>query len=317
MENQKIAVVFPGQGAQRPGMGKDFYDNVRVSRETYEEASQAVGWDIAAICFGEDVRINLTEFTQPCILITEIAMLRCLQTLFGFSPGLFGGHSLGEFTALVAAGALPLSEASKIVQIRGRLMQEAVPVGVGAMAAVISDNVDIDLVHQALKNLPIDVANINSANQLVISGKVGAIAEAEARLQEGLAKDKPLRFVPLNVSAPFHSRFMTSIVGTFENTLRSIGKGIDHEKAAVVTSNFTGEFHTGRYEDLIISLVSQLNHTVRWVNNMKNMASQANMVYEVGPGRPLRDFFKTINVGCSSITTLKSAERLLGEKKES
>ncbi|HYA14992.1 MAG TPA: ACP S-malonyltransferase [Syntrophales bacterium] len=309
MENDKIAVVFPGQGAQKPGMGKDFYDNVPVSREVYEDASQAAGWDIAAMCFGEDERLNLTEFTQPCILTTEIAMLHALQTIFGFSPVLFGGHSLGEFTALVAAGALPLTEAVRIVQIRGRLMQEAMPVGVGTMAALISDNVDIELIRLALKDLPIDVANINSANQVVISGEARSMPEAEARLREGLAKNGPFRFIPLNVSAPFHSRFMTAIVKSFGDTLRMIGKGIDNEKSTIVTSNFTGRFHSGRYEDLINNLVSQLNHSVLWVDNMNSIASQANTIYEVGPGRPLRDFFKTISVSCTSITTLSTAER--------
>lgn len=309
MEKDTIAVVFPGQGAQRPGMGKDFYDNIPASREVYDEAADAAGWDIGAMCFGEDARINLTEFTQPCILTTEIAMLRGLQTIFGFSPVLFGGHSLGEFTALVAAGALPLSEAVKIVQIRGRLMQEAVPVGIGAMAAVISDNVDIARVLLALRDLPLDVANINSANQVVISGEAGAMPEAEARLLEGLAKDKPFRFILLNVSAPFHSRFMSTIVEPFGDTLRVVGKGIDHEKSVTVTSNFRGGFHSGLYEDLIYNLVSQLNNSVLWVDNMKTLASQAHTIYEIGPGRPLRDFFKTINVSCKSITSFSTAER--------
>jgi [acyl-carrier-protein] S-malonyltransferase/trans-AT polyketide synthase/acyltransferase/oxidoreductase domain-containing protein len=309
MEEDKIAVVFPGQGAQRPGMGKDFYDNVPDSRTVYEEASQAAGWDIAAMCFGDDDRLNLTEFTQPSILTTEIAMLRALQTLFGFLPVLFGGHSLGEFTALVAAGALPLSEAVRIVQIRGRLMQEAVPIGIGAMAAVISDNIDIELVRLALKDLPIDVANINSANQVVISGEAVAMPEAEARLQEGLAKNGPFRFIQLNVSAPFHSRFMSTIVEPFGDTLRTVGKKIDQESSITVTSNFRGGFHSGLYEDLIKNLVSQLNHSVLWVDNMKSLASRASTIYEIGPGRPLRDFFKTLNINCTSITTLSMAER--------
>jgi [acyl-carrier-protein] S-malonyltransferase/trans-AT polyketide synthase/acyltransferase/oxidoreductase domain-containing protein len=309
MEMDKIAVVFPGQGAQRPGMGKDFHDNVLFSREVYEEASQAAGWDIAAMCFGDDERLNMTEFTQPCIITTEIAILRGLETLFGFSPALFGGHSLGEFTALVAAGALPLSEAVRIVQIRGRLMQDAVPVGRGAMAAVISDNVDIELVRLVLKDLPIDIANINSANQIVISGAAGAMPEAEASLQDALSKDRHFRFIPLNVSAPFHSRFMSTIVEPFENILRMIGQGIDHDKSITVTSNFRGGFHSDLYEDLINNLVSQLNHSVLWVDNMKALASQADTIYEVGPGRPLRDFFKTMNITCTSITTLATAEK--------
>lgn len=309
MKKEKVAAVFPGQGAQRTGMGKDFYDNVPVCRDVYEEASQAAGWDIADMCFSDNEHLCLTEFTQPCILTTEIAMLRGLETLFGFSPTLFGGHSLGEFTALVAAGALPLSEAVRIVQIRGRLMQEAVPVGRGAMAAVISDKLDIEVIRLALKDLPIDLANINSANQIVISGEAVAMPEAEARLQEALAKYRPFRFILLNVSAPFHSRFMSTIVEPFEEIMRAVGKGIVQDKSVAVTSNFRGIFHSGLYEDLIYNLVSQLNHPVLWVDNMRVLASQAEAVYEVGPGRPLRDFFKTMNRTCTSITTLATAEK--------
>ena len=309
MEKKKLAVVFPGQGAQRPGMGKDFYSTLTVCRETYEEASRAAGWDIASICFGDDERLNLTEYTQPCVLTTEIAMLRGLRTRFGFSPVFFGGHSLGEFTALVAAGSISLADAVRIVQVRGRLMQEAVPVGVGAMAAVISDNVDVELIRRALTDVPVNVANINSANQVVISGEAGAMPEAESRLRDVLARGKEVRYVPLNVSAPFHSRFMDTIVDKFEDTLRAAEKGIHAEKSVVVTSNYTGRFHTGDHDDLIRNLVFQLNHPVQWVENMKQLSARADAVYEVGPGRPLRDFFKTIGVTCSSVTTLSTAER--------
>jgi [acyl-carrier-protein] S-malonyltransferase/trans-AT polyketide synthase/acyltransferase/oxidoreductase domain-containing protein len=188
-------------------------------------------------------------------------------------------------------------------------MQEAVPVGRGAMAAVISDNVDIEVVLQALKDLPIDIANINSANQIVISGEAVAMPEAEARLEETLTKDRPFRFIPLNVSAPFHSRFMSTIVEPFEEILRAVGKGIVQDKSVTVISNFRGIFHSGLYEDLIYNLVSQLNHPVLWVDNMRALASQTEAIYEIGPGRPLRDFFKTINIACTSITTLATAEK--------
>jgi [acyl-carrier-protein] S-malonyltransferase len=314
MEKGVAAVVFPGQGSQRSGMGKDFYEKIPVSRETYDEASHAVGWDIAVMCFGDDERLNLTEFTQPCILTTEIAMLRGLQSLFGFSPAFFGGHSLGEFTALVAAGVLPLAAAVQIVQIRGRLMQEAVPVGMGAMAAIIYENIDVNLMQRILQDMPLDLANINSANQVVISGKAEAISEAESKLEDLLAKEKPLRYVPLNVSAPFHSRFMEPIVEPFKKALLSINEAWDAGRATAVTSNFTGRFHSGRAEDVVDNLVFQLNHAVQWVDNMKNLALRADKIYEVGPSRPLRDFFRTIDIICSSITTLSSAERLFGVK---
>jgi [acyl-carrier-protein] S-malonyltransferase len=310
IEKEKIAIVFPGQGAQRPGMGKDFFDNVPISRETYEEASQSVGWDIAAMCFGENERLNFTEFTQPCILTTEIAMLRGLNSLFGFSPNLFGGHSLGEFTALVAAGVMPLSEAARLVQLRGRLMQEAVPIGLGAMAAIIYEKIDIHLIQRILKGMPLDLANINSANQVVISGNADALADAESKLTAGLDKEKLFRFVPLTVSAPFHSHFMDSIVEAFKTELQATCKNWNVPKATAVTSNFTGGFHLGQTDDIVNNLVFQLNHTVKWVDNMENLSVMSDKIYEVGPGRPLRDFFKTINVLCTSITTLTAAERL-------
>jgi len=314
MKRKDIAVVFPGQGSQRPGMGKDFYHNVQVSRRTYEEASDVLGWDVAAICFEEDERLNLTEYTQPCILATEVAMLRGLYALYGFSPTLFGGHSLGEFTALVCADALPLSEALRIVHIRGRLMQKAMPIGLGGMSAVISEDLDVDLVRRTLVDLPLDVANVNSANQVVISGKLEVMPKAEARLQEALSGDRPFRFVPLNVSAPFHSRFMRPIEEPFEEAFRTYGRGLNPEEGEKVTSNYKGGFHSAHYEEILRSMVSQLSNTVQWKENMKTLALRADAIYEVGPGRPLREFFRTINVTCSSVTTLSAAERLFQEK---
>jgi [acyl-carrier-protein] S-malonyltransferase/trans-AT polyketide synthase/acyltransferase/oxidoreductase domain-containing protein len=309
-KEDKFAVVFPGQGSQRPGMGKDFYDKVPVCRETYEEASEALGWDVAALCFGEDERLNLTEYTQPCIVTTEVAMVRSLKSLYDFSPLYFGGHSLGEFAALVAADVLPLRDIVRIVHKRGRLMQDAMPLGLGAMSAVIGDKLNIQLIIDTLNDLPIDVANVNSAKQVVISGEATFMPEAESRLTEVLAKDQPVRFVALNVSAPFHSRFMAPIEESFEDTLRQFEGGMAAEKATGVTSNYTGGFHADDKDEIIRSLVFQLSHTVKWVDNMNELSSQAEKIYEVGPGRPLRAFFQSMDVDCSSITALSAAERL-------
>jgi [acyl-carrier-protein] S-malonyltransferase len=313
MEGQNIAVVFPGQGSQRPGMGKDFHDHVAASREAFEEASDALGWDVASLCFSEDEQLDLTEYTQPCIVTTEIAMIRGLRERYGFSPSLFGGHSLGELTALVAAGVVSLSRALKIVQTRGRLMQSAVPAGLGGMAAVISSDLNLQIIRKALFELPIDVANINSASQVVISGESRALPDAERRLLDMATEGQPLRFVPLNVSAPFHSRFMRPIEEPFEDTLRSVWKYVDSEKAARVTSNFTGGFHSGSPEEIVNNLVAQVSNTVLWSDNMRHIAAKSDAVYEIGPGRPLRDFFRTIGVTCRSITTLSSAERLFSK----
>ena len=311
---EKVAAcVFPGQGAQKPGMGKDYYDNIPISRQTYEEAAEALGWDVAGLCFGEDERLDLTEYTQPCILTTEIAALRGLQSLYGFSPTIFGGHSLGEITALVAADVLPLADAVRIVHIRGQLMQKAVPVGVGGMAAVISQYLNLDVVRKNLADLPLDVANANSAHQVVISGALGVFPEVEKRLRNAFAHDQGFRFVPLNVSAPFHSRFMKPIEEAFADALRNGGKNIVPGNAPQVTSNFSGHFHADSAEDIIQCLVSQLSETVRWIDNMKCIAAKADMIYEIGPSRPLRDFFKTIDLNCLSITNMSTSERTFRE----
>jgi len=305
-----IAAVFPGQGSQRPGMGKDFYEQIPLCRETYEEASATLGWDVAAMCFGEDERINLTRYTQPCMVATEIAMYRGLVQRFGFAPKYFGGHSLGEYTALVAAGVLPLAQALIIVQTRGKLMQEAVPVGVGGMAAVISEGIDPQILKKLLAEMPLDLANINSANQIVISGQATALPEAEKKLSAALAGEKPFRFVQLNVSAPFHSRFMKVIEEPFRTTLQEVGKEISPEHAPQVTSNFTGTFHPASKPEIIGNLVNQLSNAVQWRQNMQVLAAQAQEIYEIGPGRPLREFFKTINITCQSITGLNAAEKV-------
>ena len=310
MEGQSIAAVFPGQGSQRPGMGKDFYDDISASRQTYEEASDALGWDVAAMCFNDDERLNLTAYTQPCIVTTEIAMLRGLHERYGFSPTLFGGHSLGELTALVAAGVASLSRVLNIVQTRGRLMQSAVPVGIGGMAAVISPDINMMIIRQALSDLPIDIANINSAHHVVISGEAKSLPDAQKKLLETITDGQPLRFVTLNVSAPFHSRFMQPIEDRFEDTLKSEWEHLDCGKASRVTSNYTGGFHSGSAEDIVKKLVAQVSNTVLWNDNMKNLASKAAAIYEIGPGRPLKDFFKTIGVTCQSVTTLSAAERV-------
>ncbi len=309
-DSKNIAVVFPGQGSQRPGMGKDFYEQIPVCRQTFEEATDALGWDVSAMCFGEDEKLNLTEYTQPCIVTTEICMLRGLRERYGFVPDYFGGHSLGEFTALVAAGVMLLSDTVKIVQRRGKLMQEAVPVGVGGMAAVISENIDIDMLKNLMNGLNAGVANINSTNQVVISGELTAIDETEKRLTENFPAEKTFRFIRLNVSAPFHSTLMKIIEGHFAETLEKFTNNLNVQNASKVTSNFTGGFHASDVSEVKKNLVSQISNTVNWRKNMQALAEKGREIYEVGPGRPLRDFFKTIGVACQSITGLNAAEKV-------
>lgn len=309
-EIKGIVAVFPGQGSQRQGMGKDFYDQMSVCRQAYEEASDAVGLDIASICFQEDDRLNLTEYTQPCIVTTEVAMIRGLAERYGFQANYFGGHSLGEFTALVAAGVILFADAVQIVRMRGKLMQEAVPVGVGSMAAVISEGIDVPALKKMIEDLPVDVANINSANQVVISGDAAALPEAENRCRELFAAPKTFRFIKLNVSAPFHSRFMKKIEEPFAGTLKDFSKSFEGSNASKVTSNYAGTFHAPNVDAVINNLVRQLSNSVLWRENMQVLAGHASRIYEIGPGRPLRDFFRTIDVTCESITGLTAAEKV-------
>lgn len=308
------ALVFPGQGSQRQGMGKEFYDSLAVCRQTYEEAADALGFDVAAICFQEDARLNLTEYTQPCIVTTEVAMLRGVAEKYGFQADCFGGHSLGEFTALVVAGVMPFADTVQIVRRRGQLMQEAVAVGIGSMAAVISEGIDVEALKTALADLPIDVANINSANQVVISGEAQALPEAENRCKQLFSAPQACRFVQLNVSAPFHSRFMKKIEEPFAATLKDFSQSFKAQNAPQVTSNYRGLFHAASADEVMHNLVSQLSNSVLWRDNMQVLADRAGQVFEIGPGRPLRDFFKTIGVTCQSITGLAAAEKIFSKE---
>ncbi len=319
MKEQIVSAVFPGQGSQRPGMGKDFYDNLDISKQTYEEASDALGWDVAPLCFGDDERLNLTEYAQPCIVATEIAMLRGIREIYGVEPQYFGGHSLGEYTGLVAAGVIPFPEAIRAVHIRGRLMQEASPPGMGGMTAVIGESLDIDAIASALENLPIDIANINSANQVVLSGAADSMETACKRITvvfggKGTDHSGSLRFVPLQVSAPFHSRFMNTIKDVFREKLTAFSASIKPETANRVTSNCSGTFHSRNTDDIIENLVAQISSAVNWRDNMQVLAETSGRIFEIGPSRPLKGFFASIGISCQSITTFSSARRALDKK---
>ena len=182
------------------------------------------------------------------------------------------------------------------------------------MAAVISEDIDMEMLTKIMEGLAAGVANINSANQVVISGELPAIDEAEKRLTQNFPAEKTFRFIRLNVSAPFHSRLMKTIEGRFADTLEKFGGNLNAQNAARVTSNFTGGFHADNGEEVRKNLVNQISNTVNWRKNMQALASKAEEIYEVGPGRPLRDFFRTIGVTCQSITGLNAAEKIFKAK---
>jgi len=311
MPQVSTAVVFPGQGSQRHGMGQDFHDRFLPARRVYEEASEALGLDMPALCFKSDERLNLTEYAQPAILTTEVAMFRAVQAEFGLLASHYGGHSLGEYTALVAAGALALHEAVQIVRARGCLMQAAVEVGRGSMVAVIGEGLDLEAVQIAIKDLQVSIANDNSAHQFVLSGLADEMRVAQQRVGE-IAGGAGVRFVELEVSAPFHSPLMSTIERAFEEVLRETAKCLHAGAARVVTSNYTGGFHDGHAASVIEKLTRQISHTVRWRSNMKALAGRCSRVIEIGPGRPLRGFFRTIGVDAESITSVASAKRVTG-----
>lgn len=301
------AVVFPGQGSQRAGMAKDFYEEFSVARAAFAEASDACGADLGAISFGDDERLNLTEFTQPCILTAEIAMLAVLRQEFGLEAQWFAGHSLGEYTALVAAGVLGLGEVARLVRRRGALMQQAVPAGQGAMLAVIGRGLDLGELRAALEGLEVDAANHNSSSQIVVSGSAADVDKAKERLG-----GRGRRLIPLNVSAPFHSRFMREVEPAFAAALAAVE--LDAANAPLVASNYTGAFHSADADAVRDALVKQISGTVRWVDNMRAIAERAPRILEVGPGKPLSGFFKDVGVTVPAITDLSGARQTLGQK---
>lgn len=304
----ECTVVFPGQGAQRTGMGADFCAEFRVARDTFAEASDAVGEDLLRICTERDPRLHRTEYTQPCVLTMEIAAYRVLETEFDKRATAFGGHSLGEYAALVAAGVFELADGVRLVRTRGALMQRAVPEGAGAMAALILPGITGAGVAELVAEAGAEVANDNSTDQLVISGARDAIAAARVLLAE---RHPDLRFVPLRVSAPFHSRWMRGIEAEFAGHLADCAPRMRAERAVAVTSNYTGEFH--QPETLAEHLVRQISAPVRWTANMRALLRASTPRYEVGPSAPLSKFFATLDAPVSRIATVGDLRALLEE----
>ena len=312
----KPIIVFPGQGSQRNGMAKDFYDAHPAAKAVFQEASDALNLDMARLCFEDDERLNLTEYTQPAIVTAEIAMYRTLQDMWGLNGHYFGGHSLGEYAALVAADVIPLTDAVKVVRERGRRMQEAVPTGVGAMAAIIQPDLPMALVEHCLHGLEVDIANHNAPNQVVISGATEDVQTAVERYQDSpVGVRSKIRM--LTVSAPFHSRLMATIEPGFRSLLFDASRKWNAERSACVVSNTSGEMHDGSLDGLVDRLTKQISGTVRWVDNMVTLcALPADRVIEIGPGRPLRGFFRGLNEQLQdrpleAITNLTSAQRAL------
>ncbi|HET6890120.1 MAG TPA: ACP S-malonyltransferase, partial [Pyrinomonadaceae bacterium] len=262
-QKSKIAYVFPGQGSQTPGMGKSLAENFSVAREVFEKVDDALGFRISRLCFeGPAEELQLTENTQPAILSVSIAALRAMESEGFPQPDYVAGHSLGEYSALVAAGSLTLADAVRTVRNRGRYMQEAVPAGRGAMAAVIGlDLANIERVCLEVSDGQVCApANVNSHNQVVIAGHTEAIGRAMERLKETGAR----KVVKLNVSAPFHCSLMMPAQERLASDLARLS--LDDLRIPLVSNVDAAEVR--KAQDARDSLVRQVSSPVRWLESV-------------------------------------------------
>ena len=282
----KIAFVFPGQGAQVVGMGQDVYENSAVAKDVFEQASKAVDLDLKALCFEENNDINITEFTQVCLLTTSVAIMEELKTR-GVKADVAAGLSLGEYCALVAAGSMNFVDAAKAVRKRGIFMQEEVPAGKGGMAAILGmDAAEID------KNIEefdkVQVANYNCPGQIVISGSMPGIEKACEQMKAAGAK----RALPLKVGGAFHSPLMEPARAELAD---AIAHTDFHAPKCPVYQNVNAEPQTDP-ETIKKNLIAQLTAPVRWTQTVQNMiAAGADTFVEVGPGAVLQGLVKKIS----------------------
>ncbi len=330
---------FPGQGSQYVGMAKELLDSFKVARETFEEASDAADLNLRKLClYGPEAELMKTEYTQPALLTASIAAFRVAQTETGFTPAVAAGHSLGEYSALVAAGALPLSVAARWVRERGGAMQRAVPPGEGTMAAILglSDDTVGKLCQQASEEARISrptsaeyshltvepivqPANFNAPHQVVIAGSADGIAHALRLIKES-ADFKGGKAVPLAVSAPFHCRLMAPARAHMADLFSQGGTATQpRELAFPYLPNRTGRI--SRESSLILELlIEQIDHPVLWRQTVEHLhAAGFKKAVEFGPGKVLQNLAKRIPgedettilaVGVSDVATLKAFEAL-------
>ncbi len=304
----KIGLIFPGQGSQSVGMGKDLYDASATAKALFDTANDAVGFDLAQLCFnGPEDDLKLTTNTQPAIVTTSIAALRMLQEQVQFEVAFVAGHSLGEYSALVCAGALDFADAVRTVRKRGQFMQDAVPVGVGTMAAIVGmDQADVEALCGDVNadDMIVTLANINCPQQYVISGNVKAIDAVVELAKAHGAK----RAIPLPVSAPFHCALMQPAADNLAPVLDAIAFNdltvplVNNAEAAILTSG----------NDARQSLVRQMYKSVQWEQSVRVMLEQGvDTFIEVGPGKVLAGLLRRIEkkATCLNVSDLATLEK--------
>lgn len=309
----KLAFVFPGQGAQKVGMGKDFYDNYDVAKKMFKEADEALGYSIMKMCFeGPEEDLKLTANTQPAILTISCIANEILKEN-GIQPEITGGHSLGEYSALVAAGVLNFQDAVALVHKRGSYMQEAVPVGEGGMAAIIGVDRDkiVEVCQKVSAESPVQAVNFNCPGQIVIAGATKGVELAVEELKAAGAK----KAVILPVSAPFHSTLMKPAA---EKLAVELDKVTISDAKIPVVANVSAEILT-KAEDIKASLVAQAASPVLWEDCVARMKEfGADVLLEAGPGKTLCGFNRRIDKTITSLNVedVASLEKSLDYFKE-
>lgn len=309
----KIAFIFSGQGAQYVGMGKELYDNIPVCREVFDKADEALGFSISNVCFeGPEEELVKTENTQPAILTMSIAAMKALEEQ-GIFPDYAAGLSLGEYSALVCSGAFDFVDAVKLIKKRGKFMAEAVPAGVGAMAAIIGLKEDIlrEVLAKSAHAGIVEAANFNCPGQIVIAGEAKAVETAVENAKEAGA----LKAVMLNVSGPFHTSMMEPAALKLEKELEAVTVG---EMKVPVATNVTGEFVKAA-SDIKGILKKQVMSSVLWEKTINTMLEAGvDTFVEIGPGKALCGFVKKVNrkVTALNVEDLDSLQKAINKIKE-
>lgn len=307
----KVAYLFPGQGSQSPGMGKDLNDNFPEAKKIFEEADSALGFPISQLCFeGPEEKLKLTEITQPAILTVSVAAYRVLRAQGAPEPAFVAGHSLGEYSAHVAAGTLFFTDAVRTVRNRGKYMQEAVPAGTGAMAAILGMQLEplMEVCQEAAAGEPgaVAPANINSPAQIVISGKADAVQRAA-----DLAKSKGAkRAIMLPVSAPFHCTLMQPAQDRLADDLKKLSFA---DPKFPVIKNIDAEPTTSG-DQARQALIHQVTGAVQWVKTVQRLIQEGVTHFvEVGPGKVLCGLVGQVQKGsaCSNVEDSASLSKTL------